>query len=132
VVVLVVHTSQCKRILNLNVFLRVGHFDWPFRKKECIKQKTSIWGAFTILVLWKCISLSKLCIPYNNTLLDKGYGTNYGVNGECFRCIFGACCPSLLLLFEHWERKSKGLMICGQILGMHSIWLPIIFVLKRR
>ncbi len=39
--------------------------------------------------------------------------------------------PSLLL-FENWERKSKGLMICGQVLGMHNTRLPIIFIVEGR
>jgi hypothetical protein len=57
---LVVHTSQCEHIPKLNIFLTMGHFDWPFRIKEYIKLKTYIWGAFTTLVLWKCIPLGKL------------------------------------------------------------------------
>ncbi len=39
---------------------------------------------------------------------------------------------ALLLLFESWERKSKGLMMCGEILSMHNIRLLIIFIVEGR
>lgn len=120
------HTSQCKHIPNLNVFLTLGHFDWPFKRKTCIKLKTSILGAFTTLIVWMCIPLGKLHIIQKHT-----WTKDMGQTIVLMENVLGACCLSLLL-FENWERKSKGLMICGQVLSMHNTRLPIFFIVEGR